>query len=139
MTASQNIANEQIIEVVALALRYSFDGRYLLTRRSSGNSGGGFWEFPGGKIESGETQRQALRREIIEELDFDLKTLDISFIGKNLHRYNTRLIKIYLWRAVVSYKPEFKLIDHDKSEWFTVAEIKEINLSEGDKHFILLI
>ncbi len=145
MSASRNIINEQmievvaVVEVVALALRCSTDAKYLLAKRGPGSSGAGYWEFPGGKIELGETQQQALRREIMEELNFDLTSADLSFIGQNMHCYKNHNIIIYLWRAEVNYKPEFRLIDHDKSYWFSVAEIKEINLSEGDKHFILLI
>lgn len=139
MSASRDVVNNQIIEVVALALRCTVDGRYLLARRGPEGSGRGCWEFPGGKIEIGETQQQALLREIHEELSFDLKKLPLDFIGENTHQYENLKVKIYLWRAEVDIKPEFKLVDHDHVGWFLVDEIKEVNLSEADKHFISLI
>lgn len=139
MSASQNVINKKIIEVVALALSCSLDGKFLLARRSLGHSGAGCWEFPGGKIESGESQKQALVREINEELGFDLSSLNIEFIAENTHKYQKKLVRIYLWSAQITDKPEFKLVDHDKLDWFMIEEIKEINLSEADKYFISLI
>lgn len=143
MSASQNFANPKIksprVEVVALALRHLPDGKYLLARRGPGGTGAGFWEFPGGKIEPGETQKEALRREILEELSFDLASLELSFIGENVHSYDNRDIKIYLWKAKVAKRPTFKLVDHDIFKWCSVDEIKEIKLSEADKYFISLI
>lgn len=139
MTASQEITNHQMIEVVALALRSSTDGKYLLARRGPGGSGKGCWEFPGGKIEFGETQKQALQREIREELFFDLTAYELRFIGENTHQYETRKVKIYLWGAEVDEHPRFHLIDHDQMDWFKVKEMKEVNLSDADKYFISLL
>ncbi len=128
-----------VIEVVALALQNTVDSKYLLTRRGPGGSGAGFWEFPGGKIEPGETQVQALRREILEELSFDLNGYILTPLGENMHCYDNRRIRIFLWRAEVNSRPDLRLIDHDRAEWFSRHEIKEINLSAGDKYFISLI
>ncbi|MEK6628467.1 MAG: (deoxy)nucleoside triphosphate pyrophosphohydrolase [Bdellovibrionota bacterium] len=143
MSASQNMINKKIIEVVALALTCSTDGKFLLARRGPGHSGAGSWEFPGGKIESGESQKQALIREINEELGFDLSPLGIKFIAENTYEYKdqhqNKLVKIYLWSAQIVDKPEFKLVDHDKLDWFMIEEIKGINLSEADKYFISLL
>ncbi len=143
MSASQNLINKQIIDVVALALTYSHDGKFLLARRSPAQSGAGSWEFPGGKIEAGESQHQALVREIKEELGFDLSSLDLKFIAENTHEYKgqhqSKSIRIFLWSAQITYKPEFKLVDHDKLDWFLIEEINGINLSEADKYFILLL
>lgn len=57
--------------VVAGALRRS-DGRWLMHRRPEGKHHAGLWEFPGGKIEPGEMPRDALRRELLEELGIRL-------------------------------------------------------------------
>lgn len=143
MSASEKLKNDRInspvIEVVALALRNSTEDKYLVARRGPGGSGVGYWEFPGGKIELGETQEVALRREILEELSFDLAGHQLSYLGKNYHAYEFRNILIYLWRAEVNYRPEFKLIDHDQIDWLSKSEIRETNLSEADRFFLTLI
>lgn len=134
-----NQQNNQIIEVVALALRRSVDGKILLARRGPDCKGAGEWEFPGGKIEFSETPQSALIREISEELSFDLSLLPLTFIAENTHAYPTRTVKISLWLAQVDDTPSFKLSDHDKVEWCLPQEMSEFNLSEGDKAFVSLL
>jgi 8-oxo-dGTP diphosphatase len=53
---------------VAVGVLMDADGRFLLTSRPEGKVYAGYWEFPGGKLEGGETVEQALRRELIEEI-----------------------------------------------------------------------
>ena len=60
-----------VVEVAAAVLQGS-DGRFLLTQRPAGKVYAGYWEFPGGKIESGESPLHALRRELHEELGVEL-------------------------------------------------------------------
>ena len=66
--------------VVALALRRP-DGHLLMQRRPRGKAHAGLWEFPGGKIESGETPRTALVREIAEELGIAVSEADLAPAG----------------------------------------------------------
>ncbi|MEQ1723448.1 MAG: NUDIX domain-containing protein [Pseudobdellovibrio sp.] len=139
MSASENVTNNTFTQVVALALYNVKTSKYMLARRGPAESGAGDWEFPGGKIEANETQQQALVREIIEELSFDLGSFEMRFIGEHLHRYPKRDIKIYLWGVNIDFEPEFALVDHDLSGWFGIDEIKKINLTAGDKFFISLI
>ena len=60
---------------VAVGVLVRADGRFLLTSRPAGKAYAGYWEFPGGKIESGETVHEALRRELLEEIGI---TIDAS-------------------------------------------------------------
>jgi 8-oxo-dGTP diphosphatase len=53
---------------VAVGVLIADDGRFLLTSRPAGKVYAGYWEFPGGKLEAGESVEQALRRELVEEL-----------------------------------------------------------------------
>ena len=57
---------------VAVGVLMAPDGRFLLTSRPSGKVYAGYWEFPGGKLEPGESVEQALRRELHEELGLDI-------------------------------------------------------------------
>jgi 8-oxo-dGTP pyrophosphatase MutT (NUDIX family) len=58
------------IDVVAGVIRGE-DGRFLITQRMADDTLGGYWEFPGGKVEPGEDLRTALRRELLEELGLE--------------------------------------------------------------------
>jgi 8-oxo-dGTP diphosphatase len=139
MTSSQNIEKNKIIDVVALALRDSETGHYLLARRKKSEAGAGAWEFPGGKVELGETQQQALVREIQEELGLNLSAAELSFVAENTHDYGHRPIRIFLWQHEQKGRPEVTLVDHDKVGWYSLDEMWDIPLSEGDKPFISLL
>jgi 8-oxo-dGTP diphosphatase len=82
------------IHVVAAAL-YDSQGRVLIAERPPGKHLSGRWEFPGGKINSGETERQALTRELAEELGVAMRSgrplLHVS------HDYDDRRVEISLW------------------------------------------
>ena len=125
-----------IIEVVALALQRKVDNRYMIARRGPGGSGAGFWEFPGGKIETGETQPQALIREIFEEFSFLLETKDLQFIDQNIHEYSGKKISLYLWTCQLMTIPNMKLVDHDDIAWCNPNEMRAYNISPGDVNFI---
>lgn len=64
---------------VAVGVLVRTDGAFLLTSRPAGKAYAGYWEFPGGKLEAGESVEQALRRELHEELGIDI---DISTIQR---------------------------------------------------------
>lgn len=63
------IATERALVPVAVGVMMRLDGSFLLASRPEGKPYAGYWEFPGGKLESGETVLQALARELHEELD----------------------------------------------------------------------
>ncbi|MBY0451997.1 MAG: (deoxy)nucleoside triphosphate pyrophosphohydrolase [Bdellovibrionaceae bacterium] len=139
MSSSGNTSKPRLISVVALALRHRPTGQFMLARRGPLESGAGQWEFPGGKVEDGETSQQALIREIQEELSFDLSPFEQTLIGRNRHRYPDKEIELELWLVEVDAKPDFILIDHDQTRWLLPSDMKESDLSDGDKPFISLI
>lgn len=139
MSASQKSDSSPVIKVVALAMRHASTGLFMLARRGPNSSGAGQWEFPGGKIEAGETNEQALIREIQEELSFDLSGLNFKFIAENTHDYGHRKIQIILYFVETQQKPQFVLLDHDELDWYDLGNIENVNLSFGDKYFIPLL
>lgn len=77
---------EKIVLVSAVAL-IDKDGRVLLAQRPEGKEMAGLWEFPGGKVEAGETPEAALVRELKEELDVDTRESCLAPIAFASHRY----------------------------------------------------
>ena len=69
--AREGGADRPVVEV-AVGVLFQADGRFLLTSRPKGKVYAGYWEFPGGKLELGETVAQALRRELHEELGIEI-------------------------------------------------------------------
>ena len=139
MSASQKNDSGPVVQVVALAMRHIQTGHFMLARRGPNSSGAGQWEFPGGKIETDETNEQALIREIQEELSFDIKGLNLKLIAENTHDYGHRKIHIILYLIEVESRPLFVLLDHDQLEWYDLKNIEKLNLSFGDKYFIPLL
>ena len=82
------------IRVVAAAL-YDGAGRVLIAERPPGKHLAGRWEFPGGKIDAGETEETALRRELAEELGIAMRRA--RPLMRLAHDYDDRRIDISLW------------------------------------------
>jgi 8-oxo-dGTP diphosphatase len=92
--------------LVAAAALIDPDGRVLITRRPEGKSMAGLWEFPGGKIEPGETPETTLVRELKEELDIDTSASCLAPLTFASHRYPDfhLLMPLYIcrkWQGIV--------------------------------------
>jgi 8-oxo-dGTP diphosphatase len=108
-----------IIPVVAAAL-LGLDGRVLMQQRRHGAEHGGLWEFPGGKVEPGETLEESLRREIREELGIELvaKALQpLSFAATPTQPYVILLYTCREWRGTPA------CLDGETIGWFTPEEV----------------
>ena len=78
------------------------EGRFLLTTRPAGKVYAGFWEFPGGKVEAGETVEQALRRELFEELGIEIgkaHAWKIEIMDYPHARVRLHFCKVYEWQG----------------------------------------
>ena len=92
ITEADKMASSAIQLISAVALIDS-DGRVLLAERPEGKIFAGYWEFPGGKIETGETPEAALVRELDEELGVDTKDSCLHAAATGLiDRYRTHII-----------------------------------------------
>ena len=97
------------------------EGTVLASRRTEPPRLAGFWEFPGGKVEAGETDEQALGRELREELRVEVEVG--SRLGGDLPIGETAVLRVYLCR-VVSGEPE--LVDHDEHRWLGPDELGDV-------------
>ena len=120
-----------MILVVAAIIKKQ--NKYLIARRASQKAHGGRWEFPGGKIEKGETPEIALERELFEELS--IKTRIGPFVISATHDYENFKIKLMAYE-VAHLSGEFKLSDHDEIAWVTAAEMKAYHMSGADLSII---
>lgn len=105
------------------------NGRVLLTRRASGQAQEGYWEFPGGKLETGESERACLERELFEELG--IEGVAGEHLVDSLHRYASGeiLLKAYLFRWT---KGEICLTVHDKVTWVHPEDLEVYTLAPAD-------
>ncbi|GAA0531975.1 hypothetical protein GCM10011581_16420 [Saccharopolyspora subtropica] len=120
--ARQDAADGVEQQIVAAVI--DVGGRVLLVRRSAGDSRGGEWEFPGGKVDPGEDLDTALRREVAEETGLDIVAVT-GYLGafdyvSQRGRYNRQ----HTWSVTVTAADQVRLTEHDAYTW----------VSAGDEH-----
>lgn len=117
-----------MIHVVAGAL-FDEGGRVLIAQRPPGKHLAGGWEFPGGKVEPGETPRNALMRELHEELGI-LVHEAMPLIAYQ-HQYPHRRVLLDLW-AVIRYSGEPQPLDAPALQWVAIEDLQGVGLLEAD-------
>jgi len=86
------------------------EGKVLIARRAPGEKHAGGWEFPGGKIELGETPEECLKRELLEE--FGIETSINDFIAESIYEYNMGSIKLLAYLVDI-INGDIRLTVHD--------------------------
>jgi mutator protein MutT len=119
-----------MISVVAAIVEA--DGRFLVTRRQKNTHLEGLWEFPGGKIEPGESHPDALRREMIEELGVDVDVLDL--VLSTTHHYAERSVELHFYRCGLLGTPVPQL--GQEMSWIDRAALAALPLPEADAELV---
>lgn len=121
-------SKRKVIYVVCVILEGS-EGKIFVARRPEGKALAGGWEFPGGKIEPGESHQAALIREIDEELDIRIA------VGKGLppssYNYDFGTVILYPYRATI-VSGVINLTEHPEGRWVTRKDLPNLNWVPAD-------
>jgi 8-oxo-dGTP diphosphatase len=112
------------------------DGKVFIAKRKPEKSLGGYWEFPGGKIEENELPELALERELKEELGMTVKVLD--YVGQNIHQYENFAIELIAYKCEF-ISASFQLIDHDEVQFVNCVDLFNFKLAPADIFILKLI
>lgn len=106
------------------------DGKVLVLQRGFEKSLPGLWEFPGGKVEAQENEKQALIREIQEELNMDI--LIEKYIATNIHTYDFAEVELSVYTARMHTNAEIELTEHIAYKWLLPSELEQIEWAPAD-------
>jgi 8-oxo-dGTP diphosphatase len=107
---------DRAITEVAVGILLQPDGHFLLTSRPEGKVYAGYWEFPGGKLEAGETVAQALRRELHEELGITLEVGDVLAWKTEVVDYPHALVRLNFCK-VLRWQGELQMREGQSFTW----------------------
>ena len=137
MAATAAEADRPIVLVAAVAL-IDPDGRVLLAQRPEGKSMAGLWEFPGGKVQAGETPEAALIRELNEELAIDVREACLAPLTFVSHRYERfhLLMPLYVcrrWDGAVAPR------EGQRVKWVAADRLDQYPMPPADKPLIPIL
>ncbi len=131
--AARALASKPRLEVVG-ALLFDELGRILACRRPPEDVWGGWWEFPGGKVDSGEQPADALAREIMEELGVEVTP---SWVVASLsHEYQDRHVALDIWDCGVVEPSNIVPTEHDEIRWLDRQSLGSVKWLPADEPLI---
>ena len=122
--------SEPVRVAAALIVR---EGRFLICRRPMHKARGGLWEFPGGKLEPGESAEQALIRECREELAIEVEPGPVYM--QLTHVYPDLTVELILLQ-VDAFAGEPRLLEHSELRWIGVEEIGDFDFCPADREIL---
>ena len=118
----------KVVAAIIKAVNENGETIIFATQRGYGDFKGG-WEFPGGKIESGETPQEALKREIIEELDTEVSVGELmDTVEYDYPQFH--LSMDYFWCQIV--RGNLVLKEHEAARWLTKDELNNVEWLPAD-------
>lgn len=117
------------IPVVAAVVRHA--DRFLVARRPASKRHGGLWEFPGGKVLDGESDREALERELREELDVGLRS-----VGETLFEAGDPGTSFVIRFRRARIRGEPRALEHTEIRWVPRPALRTLALAPGDARFV---
>ena len=126
---------EKPILLVAACALIDADGRILLAQRPEGKSMAGLWEFPGGKVEAGETPEETLIRELHEELGIETKVeclAPLTFASHSYERFHL-LMPLYVCRR---YQGTPRSREGQALKWVRPRNLRDYDMPPADEPLI---
>ena len=120
------------MQVVTAAVIKDND-KYLITQRASNDKLAFKWEFPGGKVEAGETPEECLKREIKEELNLEIEVGER--ISTSIYNYDSGSIKLVAYYAHIA-GGSVKLSIHNDAKWVTANELRQFDFCPADLNVV---
>lgn len=121
--------------VIVVAAIIEQQDRFLLTERQAGAHLEHHWEFPGGKLEAGETHHQALVRELSEELAVNVTVGELAL--STIHAYPDRTVALHFYRCTMDGEPRPML--GQAMRWIPRGELDSLQLPPADAELIRLL
>ena len=122
-----------VVVAAAVVIR---EGRVLLTRRAEGQHLAGMWEFPGGKLEGGESPEAAVVRECREECGITVEVIDIFDVTH--HRYREKDVLLLFYRCLL-HAGEVQHLEVADHAWVAPAELEDYPLPPADAKVVARI
>ena len=106
-------------------------GMILVSSRPESKAAAGKWEFPGGKVEPGESYGECIKREMLEELGLEVIPLDVVF--DIIHHYPAGAIRLVFLRCLRKNGSEAVAKEGQEFRWIPLKEMRELDFLEADK------